>query len=209
MCICVCIHIYIYMLNVTSEIVLSIYFALYSIFWEFFGCMWALDLGSCQSTPSLISPLPWVTRRSPGESPLGQVRFSPRRLLVLGIWLPRGWAQHGIPRMVSRVRIQMRPLWEQAFCLHRDWFTRRVSYSTCMEWSSRAENWTLSVVLSANHLGPLGGSGQGLGGEGMGLSCWWSLPLPSSRSTGLKRPCETEGASSSSRWRMVPVSSGL
>ena len=45
------------MLNVTSEIVLCMYFALYSISWNSLAVCGALDLGSCQSTPS-ISPLP-------------------------------------------------------------------------------------------------------------------------------------------------------
>lgn len=58
--------------------------------------------------------------------------------------------------------------------------------------------------------GPFGNWRAGSWGAGAGLFCCWPPPLPSSRSTGLKRPWETRRASSSSRWRRTaPVSSGL
>ena len=210
------------MCSITSEVILCICFALYSISWNSLAVCGAQELDSRQSLPPKHLPYPkWL------EGP--QVKLlevepgsPPRHLLGLGLWLPRGRPSTGFPAWSAVVRIQMglllsgqlRPLWEQVFCSHSDWFPERKGLLLLHMHMHRVvkqgrELDPAHCPLSQSS-GPLASSGAGPWGEGTGLSCCWPPPLPSSRSTGLKRPCETRRASSSSRWRRTaPVSSGL
>lgn len=110
-CVCILMHIYMYMLNITSEIVLCIYFALYSISWNFLAVLWGSG-SRLLSVYSLLNISPtlndqrvprWISSRSSQVLPLGTCWF-----WAFGCLGDRPNME--FPGWSAGIRIQMRPL---------------------------------------------------------------------------------------------------